>query len=91
MADDNEDQWLYGDSAEGKDYTPANIQSESHQNDSAPAKLQEKSQVPEDRKMESAKETPSEVHASHNLSQMFVINYFVGRYLMQTHFKLLVD
>lgn len=59
MADENEDQWLYGDSADGKDY--ANIQSEIQQNDST--KIQEKSQTQEDRKIEGTSETPSEVHA----------------------------
>lgn len=75
MADDNEDQWLYGDSAEGKEYAPTNISSES-QNDSASAKLQEKSQVPEDQKGEGVNETPSEVRASHNLLEAFVIKHF---------------
>ncbi|XP_032682645.1 pre-mRNA 3'-end-processing factor FIP1 [Odontomachus brunneus] len=60
MADDNEDQWLYGDSAEGKDFTPTNIQSESHQNESVLTNLPEKSQVPEDQRMESSNEVPSE-------------------------------
>lgn len=63
MADDNEDQWLYGDSVEGKEYTPTNVQSESQQNDSTLAKIQEKSHSPEDQKMESVNEMPSEVRA----------------------------
>lgn len=60
MADENEDQWLYGDSTDGKEYV--NIQSEiQQQNDST--KIQEKSQIQEDHKMEGINETPSEVHA----------------------------
>lgn len=59
MADENEDQWLYGDSADGKEYI--NIQSEIQQNDST--KIQEKSQIQEDQKMEGSNETPSEVRA----------------------------
>lgn len=59
MADENEDQWLYGDSADGKEY--ANIQSEIEQNDSI--KIQEKSQSEEDIKIEGANETPPEVRA----------------------------
>lgn len=59
MADENEDQWLYGDSTDGKEYS--NIQSEIQQNDST--KTQEKSQTQEDCKMEGTDETPSEVHA----------------------------
>lgn len=59
MADENEDQWLYGDSVDGKEYI--NIQSEIQQNDST--KTQEKSQIQEDHKMEGTNETPSEVHA----------------------------
>ncbi|XP_014470603.1 PREDICTED: pre-mRNA 3'-end-processing factor FIP1 [Dinoponera quadriceps] len=66
MADDNEDQWLYGDSVEGKEFTPPNIQSESHQNDSASAKLQEKSQVPEDQKGEGVNEASSEMQEDTN-------------------------
>lgn len=87
MADDNEDQWLYGDSAEGKDYTPTNIQSsESHQNESVLTKLAEKSQAPEDQKMESSNEIPSEVHASHNLYQTFILNCFLTKHLIDFKF-----
>lgn len=63
MADENEDQWLYGDSTDGKEYV--NIPSEIQQNDST--KTQEKSQIPEDLKMEGTNETLSEVHARPNL------------------------
>jgi len=72
MADESEDQWLYGDSIDGKEYTP-NIQSEV-QNDSALAETQEHSQIQEDQKMESINETPSEVCVIPNLSRSFTIN-----------------
>lgn len=52
MADESEDQWLYGDSTDSKEYTPANIQSEVQQNDSVLAEAQESSQTPEDQKLE---------------------------------------
>lgn len=85
MADENEDQWLYGDSTDGKEYV--NIPSEIQQNDST--KTQEKSQIPEDLKMEGTNETPSEVHARPNL--LFTIIYFfqthVERYFYYMYFN----
>lgn len=74
MADESEDQWLYGDSTDGKEYTPANIQSEVQQNDSVLAEAQENSQTPEDQKLEDAGETLSEVCARRNLSRSFTID-----------------
>lgn len=59
MADENEDQWLYGDSTDGKEYS--NIQSEIEQNDST--KTQEKSQIQEDCKVEGTNEMSSDVRA----------------------------
>lgn len=73
MADESEDQWLYGDSTDGKEYTPANIQSEVQQNDSILAEAQENSQTQEDQKVEGAGETSSEVCARSNLSRSFTI------------------
>lgn len=63
MADDNEDQWLYGDSVEGKEYTSTNTQSENQQNDSTFSKAQEKSYSPKDQKVDNTDETLSEVCA----------------------------
>jgi len=60
MADENEDQWLYGDSTE-KEYTPTNIQSEVQENDSMLITIQDKSQTQEDQQMEGTNETLSEV------------------------------
>lgn len=73
MADESEDQWLYGDSTDSKEYTPANIQSEIQQNDSTLAEAQNK-QTQEDQKMEGAGETPSEVRDL--TSRSFTINIF---------------
>jgi len=61
MADENEDQWLYGDSTDAKEYTPASIQADVQQNDSIPDKIQEKIQSPEGEIVEGISETPSEV------------------------------
>jgi hypothetical protein len=61
MADENEDQWLYGDSADAKEYTPANVQTDIPQNDSIPDKIQEKVQSQEDEIVEGINEIPSEV------------------------------
>ncbi|XP_017883896.1 pre-mRNA 3'-end-processing factor FIP1 [Ceratina calcarata] len=61
MADENEDQWLYGDSTDGKEYTPASIQPENQdESDSLPATVQEKSQTPEDQKTEDVPDPPTE-------------------------------
>lgn len=73
MADESEDQWLYGDSTDGKDYAQSNIQSEV-QNDLILAEAQENSQAQEDQKVEDAGETPVEVRARHNLSRSFIID-----------------
>lgn len=61
MADESEDQWLYGDSTDGKEYSPTNVQSEVQQNDSVLAEAQESSQTSEDQKPEGAGETQPEV------------------------------
>lgn len=59
MADENEDQWLYGDSTDGKEYASTNIQSEVQQNDSMLINIQDKSQ--EDQQVEGTNGTSSEV------------------------------
>lgn len=61
MADENEDQWLYGDSTDGKEYTPEAVEQESQENDSTIVTNQEKSQTSEDQKMESTTDTAAEV------------------------------
>ncbi|KYQ58062.1 Pre-mRNA 3'-end-processing factor FIP1 [Trachymyrmex zeteki] len=61
MADESEDQWLYGDSTDGKEYTSTNIQSEIQQNDSTLSEVQENLQIREDQKMEGVDEIPSEM------------------------------
>lgn len=61
MADENEDQWLYGDSTDGKEYTPTSAQPESQENDSLPATIQEKSETLEDQKAENVPDAPTEV------------------------------
>ncbi|XP_071573609.1 uncharacterized protein Fip1 isoform X1 [Temnothorax nylanderi] len=61
MADESEDQWLYGDSTDSKEYIPANIQSEIQQNDSILAEAQENSQTQGELKVECTGETPSEM------------------------------
>ncbi|KYN20732.1 Pre-mRNA 3'-end-processing factor FIP1 [Trachymyrmex cornetzi] len=61
MADESEDQWLYGDSTDGKEYTSTNIQSEIQQNDSTLSEVQDNLQIREDQKMEGAGEIPSEM------------------------------
>lgn len=68
MADESEDQWLYGDSTDGKEYTSTNIQSEIQQNDSTLSEVQENLQIREDQKMEGVDEIPSEVCMRPNLS-----------------------
>ncbi|XP_011704125.1 PREDICTED: pre-mRNA 3'-end-processing factor FIP1 [Wasmannia auropunctata] len=60
MADESEDQWLYGDSTDSKEFISANIKSEIQQNDSTLAEAQESSQTQEDQKVEVADE-PSEM------------------------------
>lgn len=60
MADENEDQWLYGDSTDGKEYTPTSVQPESQENDSIPATIQEKSEILEDQKTENVIDPPTE-------------------------------
>ena len=74
MADESEDQWLYGDSTDGKEYTSTNIQSEIQQNDSTLSEVQENLQIREDQKMEGTGEIPSEVCMRLNLSQSFRID-----------------
>lgn len=74
MADESEDQWLYGDSTDGKEYTPTNIQSEVQQNDSMLAEVQENSQTQEDQKVEGVGEASSEVCARPNLSRSFTMS-----------------
>lgn len=74
MADESEDQWLYGDSTDGKEYTSTNTQSDVKQNDSTLAEAQENLQTQEDQKVEGVGETPSEVCARTNLSRSFTIN-----------------
>lgn len=64
MADENEDQWLYGDSTDGKEYTPTSVQPESQENDSIPATIQEKSEILEDQKTENVIDPPTEVRFS---------------------------
>ncbi|KYM78376.1 Pre-mRNA 3'-end-processing factor FIP1 [Atta colombica] len=61
MADESEDQWLYGDSTDGKEYTSTNIQSEIQQNDSTLSEVHENLQIREDQKMEGTGEIPSEM------------------------------
>lgn len=61
MADENEDQWLYGDSTDGKEYTPSSVQGENQENDNTPVTIQEKSQTLEDQKAENVPEPPTEV------------------------------
>lgn len=74
MADESEDQWLYGDSTDGKEYTPTNVQSEVQQNDSMLAEVQENSQTQEDQKVEGAGEVPSKVCVRLNLFQSFTMS-----------------
>lgn len=61
MADENEDQWLYGDSTDGKEYTPISVQPESQENDSTPITTEEKSENLDDQKAETAPDPTSEV------------------------------
>ncbi|KYN05653.1 PREDICTED: pre-mRNA 3'-end-processing factor FIP1 [Cyphomyrmex costatus] len=61
MADESEDQWLYGDSTDGKEYTSTNIQLEVPQNDSTLTEVQENLQMQEDQKVEGVDEIPSEI------------------------------
>lgn len=61
MADENEDQWLYGDSTDGKEYAPTSVQPESQENDSISATVQEKSQILEDQKTENIPDPPTQV------------------------------
>lgn len=61
MADENEDQWLYGDSADGKEYVPSSVQPENQENDPISVSIPEKSQALEDQKMEDIPEPPTEV------------------------------
>jgi hypothetical protein len=75
MADESEDQWLYGDSTDSKEYTPTNVQSELQQNDSTLVEAQENLQTQEDQKMESVDETPSEVRDLTSLDRLQLI-YF---------------
>ena len=74
MADESEDQWLYGDSTDGKEYTSPNIQSEIQQNDSTLSEVHENLQIREDQKMEGTGEIPSEVCMRPNLSRSLTIN-----------------
>lgn len=67
MADENEDQWLYGDSVDGKDYTPTNIQSETQPDDPALIEAREKPPTSEEQTLELANEVLSEVRAMYNL------------------------
>lgn len=77
MADENEDQWLYGESNDGKEYTPTNIQSEVQQNDSLLINIQDKSQTQEDQQVEGT-ETSSEVrNITYRSSQT---SYFINCY-----------
>lgn len=61
MADENEDQWLYGDSTDGKEYTPPSVQADSQENDSASVTNQDKSQSLEDEKAENTTDPAAEV------------------------------
>ncbi|KAK2580480.1 hypothetical protein KPH14_006220 [Odynerus spinipes] len=61
MADENEDQWLYGDSVDGKELSPPNVQIENQQNDTASANSQEPSQMLEENKSDNAAERISEM------------------------------
>lgn len=61
MADENEDQWLYGDSTDTKEYTPATAQADVQQNDLTPGKVQEKSTPQEDQTADATGEAPPEV------------------------------
>lgn len=70
MADESEDQWLYGDSTDSKEYTPTNVQSELQQNDSTLVEAQENLQTQEDQKMEGVGETPSEVRDLTSLDRL---------------------
>lgn len=60
MADENEDQWLYGDSTDTKEYTPATAQADVQQNDLTPGKVQEKSTPQEDQTADATGEAPPE-------------------------------
>ncbi|XP_020289849.1 pre-mRNA 3'-end-processing factor FIP1 isoform X2 [Pseudomyrmex gracilis] len=60
MADENEDQWLYGESTDGKEYVPLDTHSETHQNDSSLANIQKISESQEDQETEKAGEVLSE-------------------------------
>lgn len=64
MADENEDQWLYGDSTDGKEYTPTSVQPENQENDSISTTIQEKSETLEDQKTENTPDPPTEVRFS---------------------------
>ncbi|OAD60553.1 Pre-mRNA 3'-end-processing factor FIP1 [Eufriesea mexicana] len=61
MADENEDQWLYGDSTDGKEYAPTPVQPEIQENDSIPTTVQEKSQILEDQKTENIPDPPTQI------------------------------
>lgn len=64
MADENEDQWLYGDSTDGKEFTPTSVQPENQENDSISTTIQEKSETLEDQKTENTPDPPTEVRFS---------------------------
>ncbi|XP_014598749.1 PREDICTED: pre-mRNA 3'-end-processing factor FIP1 [Polistes canadensis] len=56
MADENEDQWLYGDSADVKDLSPANVLIENQQNESLSINTQDVSQILEEKKNDNVAE-----------------------------------
>lgn len=61
MADESEEQWLYGDSTDGKELSPTNVQIENQQNDSMPINSQETSQILEEKKNDNVPERLPEV------------------------------
>lgn len=61
MADESEDQWLYGDSADAKEITAVSTQADVEHNDSTPDKMEDKTQPQDDQTAEGTSEIPFEV------------------------------
>ncbi|XP_047370925.1 pre-mRNA 3'-end-processing factor FIP1 [Vespa velutina] len=61
MADESEEQWLYGDSTDGKELSPTNVQIENQQNDSILINSQEVSQILEEKKNDNVPERLAEI------------------------------
>ncbi|XP_015604820.1 pre-mRNA 3'-end-processing factor FIP1 isoform X2 [Cephus cinctus] len=70
MADENEDQWLYGDSVDGKEAATSNTPSEALEVETTPLSTQEESQNEEEQKMEDIPDGPPGATNSRELTGM---------------------